>query len=103
MTFHIDKARKILDTNNNSIPWYKYLPKLLFILPTMLIILVGIDFLYMFLNMIARLFLLIIKIVTCCKYDYLKDFDDKADKIFEILLNMCFMDIQGFRTQKTIL
>jgi len=104
MTFHIAQVRKIREKDRGErIPFTKWVTKVLFILPTMMTILFVIDLVYMLISLFSKLVLFLIKILTLNRFDLLSNYDDAADKTFQKWLNMCYMDIQGFRTQRTIL
>ena len=102
MNFHIAELKKSR-SDNKKVPCNKMLTKFIFILPTMLVILIVIDLIYMLFSLFTKPFLFLIKMITCCKVDYLKKYSDSADTFFQNYFNMCYMDIQGFRTQRTIL
>jgi len=101
MTFHIAEVRKM--RKNKTDTFFKLISKVLFILPTMLSILVIVDILHMLLNLGIRTILLLIKIFTCGKINLLIGYDERFEAGIKKLLNMSYMDIEGFRTQKTIL
>jgi hypothetical protein len=77
------------------------LTSIIVVLPTMLLILITFDFLYMSLSITCLPILIILKVI--CKLDWLQQFEELVNKGARKLFNMTYMDVQGFRLQRTIL
>ena len=77
------------------------LVSVIMVLPTMLAVLIVFDIFYMTLSIICLPILILLYLV--CKFDRIQQFEEMISVIAQKLFNMSYMDVQGFRLQRTIL
>ena len=82
MNFHIADLWKSREKNKGKLTIWKHVTKWFFILPSMVILLVILDLLYMVISLITRPILLIIKILSFNYIDLHKNYDNAADRFF---------------------
>ena len=103
MNFQIDRSKKIKEDTNMH--WIKKIiyrsGSYFYILPTMLILLIISDLLQ---TLLTTLVMPIFLISSCMKKENrVEIFEDFIDMAWHNLVGMNYMDVRGFRSQRTIL
>lgn len=102
MNFQIDVNRKIRRTTKGPGRYLQQVVQLIFVFPTMLIFLILFDLVYSFVNS-TILPIVIFSSLKTNDTNGVKRFERKLDDLMYFVTGMNYMDIKGFRSQRTIL
>lgn len=101
MNFKIADLRRKL--SKNSLSFCDYINIMISVMPTMLFILIFLELIYTIISLIVFPILILIKVMSCNKYDYQKPYKNFLNTLFLDIYKLSFQDMQGLRKQKTIL
>ena len=95
MTFKIIDTRRKID--DDKFYCYNYVLSLFLILPTVLGVLILLDFVFMFINFFVYLLMFFI-LLTPCRQEFHDWYENIFNKLYECLVGMSAMDVQGFKS-----
>jgi len=101
MNFQIDLNKRIRNSSKGCTSFFKQLVQVFFIFPTGLMFLICYDILYSLANFLVMPFLILIS--GCLGKNWIQPFERLLDTVMYQTTGMNYMDIKGFRSQRTIL
>lgn len=101
MNFQIDRNKRIRNKHKPCTSCLKQLEQVFFIFPTGLVFLICYDVLYSVANFLVMPFLILFS--ACLGKNWIQPFERFLDTVMYQITGMNYMDIKGFRSQRTIL